>query len=193
MGFNPNIPQASDPIQSDYLPLRSNFQAIAAAFDKNHVGLTQDPSISGMHDLFLFQPQTVDPSTGPDEVALYTKLVSSVPNLFYRPSNSQDPIQLTYQSVKTDGSNDQYSFVAGPFLIYGGLIQTPTNGQTFTVTPASNLIYVDLTLVNVSNRSTRFLVAAPVNISGSSFDIEFPVSAEATTFDLWYFAIGLPT
>lgn len=188
MSFNPNIPTVNDQILVSYQQLRANFQQINSSFSSNHVGLTQDVSVSGMHKVLTTQPQNADPATSSTEVALYNKLVTGIPQLFYRPANSATPIQLTYSSLKADSSASQYSFIAGPFIIYGGNIENVSTGQTITLTPTSTLLFVDLTMAN--NTFIPFLQtnAYPVNITGSSFTIGQTVIQ--MPFNIMYFAIG---
>ena len=69
-----------------------------------------------MHTLLTLRPQATDPTTAADQIAIYNKLVTGIPEIFYRPNSNQTPIQMTYPSLLTDSSNAQYSFIAGPLL-----------------------------------------------------------------------------
>lgn len=190
MSYNPNIPIITDPILQSAAQIKANFKAIDAAFADNHVGLTQDDEFSGMHTALTLRPQTLDPVTSVTQVAIYNKLVSSIPEMFFRPSSNQTPIQMTYPSIKADLTNTQYSFVAGPFIIYGGLINNPTQGQIVTLTPGTTLIFVDLIVSNSKILPTQVQMAIPTNISGTSFNIAYQ-STISTNFDVYYFAVGL--
>ena len=200
MSYNTAIPIITDPILQSSQQIKANFQAINAAFADNHVGLTRDPLLSGKHSVLTLQPQSGDPTTSATEVAFYNKLVSSVPELFYRPSNSLTPIQMTYPSLQTGVQStnpdvyfaQQYSFAAGPFIIYGGLIKAPTNNQTVPLSPGTTLLYVDLIVTNPSSNlpATRFNSAAPTSITGTSFNISYQ-NIIAGTIDVYYFAIGV--
>lgn len=196
--FNPNIPQPTDKILQSFYQLRGNFNAINSVFGVNHVALTQDTTISGMHTVLTLRPQTADPTTSADEIALYNKLVTyagkNIPNLFFAPNSSQTPIQMTYPSIKSDDSDTQYTFMAGPFIIYGGLLKNLTqanNGQLITLTPGTTLIYVDLTVANAVIGPLIIGMAIPVNISGTSFNINFQPIGIGEKFDLYYLAIGI--
>jgi hypothetical protein len=182
-------------ILQSYLQLRANFQAINAAFADNHVGFTRDPMLAGMHNTLTFEPQTTDPTTSATEIALYTKRVTtsgvSAPNIFFMPSSTQTPIQMTYPSIKADASLIQYSFVAGPFIIYGGLIKGLTQanqGQVITLSPGTKLIHVDLTMADVLQFASVAMATA-TNITTTSFTINFPTTG-IQSFNLYYFAIG---
>lgn len=188
MSYNPLIPQVANQTLQSYYQLRANFQSIAQAFGDNHVGLTQDASVSGMHNLLNFQVST-DPTTSATQIALYTKLVSSIPELFYRPSSNQTPIQMTYPSINADSSDTQYSFVAGPFVIYGGFIKAPTNGQTVTLTPSTTLIYIDTIAANLKVQAgIKTQIVIPTSVSANTFKITYSTSFK---FDVFYFAVGI--
>ena len=192
MSYNPNIPQATDKILQSFFQLRANFQQINNSFSANHVSLVRDASIAGMHNNLTLRPQTGDPTTTATQIALYNKLVGGIPELFFRPNSDQAAIQLTYPSIKIDQSNDQYTFMAGPFIIYGGFIPAPTQGQVKTLTPGTTLLYVDLTMTNAKNLPGPALTTiAPTNITGTSFTIHFQNQGAGVTFDAYYFAIGV--
>lgn len=195
MGFNPNIPQGSDPLPQSGKQIRANFQAINAAFADNHVALTQDNEFSGMHTVLTLRPQSgmsADPTTSATEIAIYNKEVSTIPELFFRANNSQTPIQLTYPSISM-GVNlpDQYSFVAGPFVIFGGFKIKPANGLLVTLSAATTILYVDLIFSSVTGTFPNVpLMAAPTSIIGNQFNISFnPAISSLTNYIIYYTAI----
>ncbi len=157
------------------------------------MSLTRDANI-GKHRFLTMQP-TTDPITSATQIALYNKVISTVPQLFFRPSSNQTPIQLTFSSLLTglQSTNPdvyfatQYSFIAGPFVIYGGLIKTPTDGQVVVLTPTTTLIHVGLLITHATNINQ--VIAVPINILGSSFTIS--TKAPFPPFDIYYFAVGV--
>jgi hypothetical protein len=191
MSYNVNIPTVTDKILQSFGQLRANFRAINNAFADNHVGLTQNDSISGMHTVLTLRTVT-DPATSASQIALYNKVVSSIPAIFFRPSSNQTPIQLTYPSIKADSSNTQYSFVAGPFIVYGGFIANVGLGVPVNLTPGTNIRSVDVILANFkpATSSASIPVAAATNIVGASFDITTGLNADGSTVDAYYFAVG---
>lgn len=192
MSYNPNIPVITDPILQSSRQIRQNFISIDEGFYKNHVGLTQDNSIAGMHETIIFRTQS-DPTTTVDQVGIYTKLVSGVPNLFYAPNSAQTPIQMTFSSLKVDDTDTQYSFVAGPFVIFFGRVNNPTNGQTVILSPTTTLIFVDLCVVDPVVTSKLYLsVADATNITGSQFKIEWNTTISLPAINVFYTAIGIP-
>jgi hypothetical protein len=144
-----------------------------------------------MHNQLTLRPQSGDPTTSATQTALYNKLVSTIPELFFRPNNSQTAIQLTYPTIKADSSNTQYSFVAGPFVVYAGLLTGVTDGQVITLSPSTTLLYVGLTVTNFKvNNPVGVSISTATNISGSSFTVRFLSFSGATTRDIYYIAIG---
>jgi hypothetical protein len=200
MSYNPAIPTISDQTLQSQQQIRSNFQTISSTFSENHMSIN-DTKFGGMHKVVNFFHQAGDPITSATEIALYSKLVSSIPQLFFAPSSAQTPIQMTgvipltgLQSTNPDVYYpQQYSFMAGPFTIYGGKIHNPTVGQNVLLSPSSTLLYVGLTVGNSSNNVGAPIVsaAAPTNITGSSFNIGFQTFAGAPQFDVYYLAIGI--
>lgn len=189
MAFNPNIPLVTDQILISYKQLKNNFQAINNAFVANHIGLTQDATISGMHSTLDCRPQTGDPTTSSTQIALYNKLVNSIPELFFRPPSDGTPIQMTYPSIKIDGSSNQYSFIAGPFIVYGGTLTGPTNGQVITLTPGTTLLYVDLiAIAPVNPQNAGYAIPTALNTPANSFTFTAP---QTVVSNWYYFAIGV--
>jgi hypothetical protein len=199
MSFNATIPIGTNPMLQSQGQCRANFQAINAVFSENHIPMnTTGNSVQGMHSLLLFREQsgaTPDPVTSSSQIALYTKAVSSISALFFAPNNTQSPIQLTYPSISTGlQSTDpdvylpqQYSFVAGPFVIYGGLLTNVTNGSTITLSPTSTLIYAGL--VMLSNTIGILQYGIP-QISGSGFTVQYVTNSSPNKPSFYYLAIG---
>jgi len=170
---------------------KSNFQAINTVFAENHIPLNNE--LEGKHALFDFiENGVVDPATGVDQVALYTKLVSSQPVLFYRPHSNATPIQMTYTSINTTPSNtDQYTFMAGPFVIYVGYIDSALQGQVKNLTPSTTLLYVQTTGVLGSN-PLKLPVPCIGEITGpGQFTIRFTTSGTPPNVNIYYFAVGI--
>lgn len=194
MSYNPNIPLVGDFILQSQGQLKANFQAINNAFASNHAGLTMDSSIGGMHNSMIMQAQGSDPTTSANEVAIYNKLVSTIPNLFLRPASDGTAIQMTYPSIKADSSNTQYSFVAGPFIIFGGYLANITQNQVVTLSPGTTLLYVDLVLTNIVKPNPGVAMQAvptTLNTPANSFTIKFSPKGASTTYDAYYFAVGV--
>ena len=193
MSYNPAIPQVTDPLLQSQAQLRANFQVINTIWANNHFILTSNNETQGLHTVLTMNAQMTAPVTDATHVAFYNALVGGTPELFFAPNNAQTPIQLTYPSISTaTNSTTQYTFSAGPFIIYGGLIVNPTNGQTVTLTPNSTLLYVGLILSDYQGSPLVIATAIPTNITGSSFNISYANNIIAgTLFNVYYLAIGM--
>lgn len=196
MSFNAAIPQATDPRAQSAIQMKANFQAINSVFSVNHVPINGDPVngyAEGQHVVLTLRPQGADPITSADEVAIYNKLVTGVPELFYAPNNAQTPIQLTRDSIDTTTANSKYTFIAGPFTVYGGKISNPTNGQVVNLSPSTTLLYVGLVIDRLIFTSpTSTFAACATGIVGNSFTISYTTTiTNPNQLDVYYFAIGV--
>ncbi len=199
MSYNPNIPAAGDFMVVSQPQILSNFQEIFSVFSRNHAPLnSQTPgNLQGMHSTLTLRAQSTDPTTTASQLALYTKTITGVTSVFFRPSSSQTPIQLTYPSISTglQSTNPdvyldrQYSFLAGPFVFYFGEVMV-TDGTVITLTPTSTLLYVGLTS-NIGGGSNKTSSAATnINVGGTNFTVRIPVFSTAGPFSVFYMAIG---
>lgn len=199
MSYSSNIPNLNDFLSLSQKQMLSNFQEINSSFFRDHVGLTEVSDV-GQHKSMTFRPQSGDPTTGATQCALYNKLVSTVPQLFFRPINNGTPIQLTnsnLNTVQTGATFDsQSSFLAGPFTIYMGYVSNCPNGQPVILTPSSTLQYVGLsTVIAQQPIPSQFNIAVPINRTGSQFVIQYtftiPVTVPPTPLPtIYYMAIG---
>ncbi len=140
--------------------------------------------------MLKMQPQGVDAVTDADHIALYTKIVSSVPQLFFRPINNATPIQLSSEHVFTARDEaEQYTFMAGPFIIYGGFKPAVLTGQVITLSPTSDLLYVGLTISRTGIGPSAGIAATDINAPQSTFRAVFPGVVQGA---IYYFAVGIP-
>ena len=202
MSYNTGIPLGTDTMLKSQQQIRTNFQAINAVFGTNHLSMNSEINV-GRHNLLLMRPPSVnpalDPTTTANQIALYQKIVAGTPQLFFRPNSNQTPIQMTNSNLLTGIMSTapvtyflkQYSFLAGPFTIYGGLIKGATNGQVVPLTPATTLVYVGLNIEFtepiVPETSTG---AFPTSVSGSSFTISYAPDLGSPQ-NIFYLAIGV--
>ena len=196
MSFIPTIPNLSDFILTSAGQLAGNYFAMFQAFQQDHLNFND--ANQGKHNKLTLTLQQADPVTAPStQIALYNKVgTGSVPQLFFRPSNSGTPIQLSYQTVGNTGTT-QYSFLAGPFIFYCGDVLGFTDGQVITLTPTTQLISVILTIWADNIPAIGISVppaAATAVISGSTFTIQsFFQTLVASPINVSYLAIGLVT
>jgi len=200
MAYNPNIPLVSNLMVTSQPQIQSNFQTINSVFSKNHSSLNNlDPGrLQGMHTVLTLRPQSTDPTTTVDQVSLYTKTVAGVTSIFFRPSNNQTPIQLTYSSIETGLQSEdpdvflprQYTFLAGPFIFYVGRVVV-TDGTIISLTPNSTLLYVGLTMAEGGFGTDKSSAAATnINSGGTNFTVRFPFISTTDPTPVFYLAIG---
>lgn len=196
MSYNPNIPNITDFIALSQKQMIANFQAINASFFANHVGLTEVEDV-GMHNALVLRPQSGDPTTSATQCALYNKIVSSSPQLFFRPRSNGTPIQMSNSNLNTlqtgAPASTQVTFVAGPFTFYMGYILSCPDGQLVTLTPSSTLRYVGLSTALLGGEVAGLATtAAAVGISGNQFTVSYNNTAGGITTNpnIYYTAIG---
>lgn len=196
MSYDTAIPQSTSKRVISQRQIQSNYTAIFNAFARNHSPLgNQD--LQGMHSVLVLRSQASDPTTSATQIAIYNKLVSGIPNLFFAPSSEQTVIQMTYPSVQVGIQTlpntyfpQQYSFVAGPFVIYAGILKNVTNPQVVILSPTTTLRYVGACTTNF-NGGNSFVNSVAAKITGSStFTISYQTAPLEITRDVFYIAIG---
>ena len=180
-----------------------NYNVMNTTWAQNHVNLSALEN-QGMHNSLTYRVQSGDPGTSATQVALYTKAVGGLPQLFFQPNSSQTPIQLTYPSILTGLQTitppvyfaQQYSFLAGPFIVYMGTLTGVTAGAGYTLSPSSTLLYAQATSLpydDITTPSKPIQRNIPVfpTVAGSGFTLNFtnPPTGPAT-LTVYYFAIG---
>lgn len=207
MSFDSTIPNPGDPIDQSQPQLLANFGAMYSAMQVNHIAMNlQD---AGRHNQLLLT--TVgDPTTATDEIALYQKIgTSSVPQLFFRPASNATPIQLTYQTTirhdAANGSSQNQSYMAGPYIMLFGTINKVTNGQMFTYstyypnitfsTPPQVFIMPAIPDFNPAKYFPSFFVyLSPNNITITDFQItkSLAISLDVMEMNMNFLIIGKP-
>jgi hypothetical protein len=203
LSYNPGVPASSDPRIISQGQILSNFQTINTVWSNNHMPLTGNNELVGMHRVLTMQPQSGDPTTASNQIGFYNKLDgSSIPELFFRPSSNGTPIQLTYPSLKTglQSTNpdvyypQQYTFMAGPFIVWAGIVTNSAgipSGTTVSLTPGSNIYYVGVITTNTNYAANADISCIPTNISGASFQISHQTAATIKIISVYYLAIGI--
>lgn len=101
--YTPDVPQAQQQINNTQQPINYNFQDIATLLGINHVAFNTVDTF-GTHNTVSYIQQTSDPSTTSTEMALYSKAVTSDPNIlemFYRYPSNGNIVQLTGNQYNT--------------------------------------------------------------------------------------------
>jgi len=194
MSYSSSIPNASDPRAQSQGQINANFQAINTVFSVNHASLT-GTATKGQHNVLTIRPQTIDPTTGVGQVSLYNKRVNNIPELFFRPPSNATPIQLTAPTISQTG-DDQQSFVAGPFIVYCGVMRNNAgipSGTVKTLIGGTTLLFASLTTSSASSLTGAnvpfYAIATTLNTPANSFTVNFVAGALKIPI-LYYFAIG---
>ena len=120
MAYNSNIPQANNQLSVSQGDLLLNFQAISTYINVNHVDF--NGADQGKHKFIQLPAQSAAPATLATEMALYTKNVTGVPQLFLRRSNNGTEINLTTSGAATNG----WTRLPSGILLKWGTIATTT-------------------------------------------------------------------
>ncbi len=124
MTYNPAIPQATDLISQSQSQILTNFSQADTAFAIDHTAFSVLAD-QGKHKKSTYYEQAVDPTTLINEIAVYTKDVSAITQLFLRRENNGVVIQLTAGDpvIASDGS----TFLPGGIIIKWGQINSAGN------------------------------------------------------------------
>lgn len=103
---------------------------------------------------------------------------------------------MTYPSLNTVGGGTQYSFVAGPFIVYMGFVVNTAgvpDGTVVTLTPGTTLHYVGLTGAIVTSAAfVNSVIPTNINTPGNSFTISHSIALVLGKVEVvYYLAIGI--
>ena len=115
MAFNQNIPQPSDALDQSQADLLANFQALKALIDINHG--TFSAADEGKHKWVTMPEQSAAPTTALNDIAMYTKAVSGVTQLFLRNENNGSEVDFTSANKST--SDGTLTLPSGIILKWG--------------------------------------------------------------------------
>jgi len=162
MAYSSDIPQANDDPSQSQSQLLGNFQAINTFFSVNHVA--PNDGDEGKHKWVSLPEQGAAPSTAVNEIALYSKEVSSTTQLFYRKEADGAEVQLTGNS--TPSTNGQV-FVGG-ITIKWGTLSGGSSVVTFSTPFSSSIFNISVTTVApvASNLNTFGVVNGSATVNG---------------------------
>lgn len=197
------IPNATDITSQSQSQIQTNFQSIQTLIDVNHVDFS-DGTNFGKHNFVSFVQQAMDPTTSSTEVALYSKLVSGIVTLFFRPASNGTPIPFGAGSITTASANATPSgklvttstiTLPGGLILKWGITSTGTlNANTWNTIPFSPAFPTSCLNVQLTSKSLNPPVTVPpvVSLSVSSIlNSGFRVySASSAVSDITFFAIG---
>ena len=102
--WQPNTPANVDEDLNDSAPkINSNFNTIGNAFEQDHAPLGSTTNV-GQHEQSTYITQNPVPTQDPNNIRLFSQLVSAIPQVFFQyPSSTtfSTPLQLTNNCVPT--------------------------------------------------------------------------------------------
>lgn len=188
MAYNANIPQPSDSLSQSQADILANFQAIAPLFNQ------------GIQQFIILPEQPAAPTTSANEVALYSKDVSGVSQLFMR--RESNGVELNFTS-SSQTSNGWSRLPSGILLKWGTATLTSRNSLETVTFPTGGAIPAFTSIFMVTGSPTFGAVPNQGNINmalsvGNFSTTQFQAFARAIglpgstpTFNITYFAIGV--
>lgn len=174
MVFNPLIPQSTDFISQSQCDMLVNFRLVDSIWGQtpndsenvgDHISLTSaNVTRHGKHKKITAPQQASDPSTGSNEVALYSKDNSGTTELYYRRESSGDVNRLTDDGAVNMGGLVLRAFVA--FDQNGNILENrEVDGDGLvTLTPmSSNVASVVVNTAGSSDWTITFTNALPTD------------------------------
>jgi hypothetical protein len=152
MAYTANIPQGPQLISVTQPLIQANFNELDNYTQVDHVPLND--ANQGKHAKVTFREQTADPTTLPNEVALYTKDVAGSPSLFIRQQN--DGTVSRFDSITT---NPGRVFLPNGLVMAFGNQASVTNGTVISFGAAfafTTVLSIQLTAIR-PNPSRVFL------------------------------------
>lgn len=171
MSLTLNVPSASQTLGQTYTPISGNFSTINTAFSVDHV----EYAIAGQgkHNKVTMPAQSVSPTTVASELALFSKLVSGVPQMMWRQQSNGSEIDFTSAGKANPGWT---RLPSGILLKWHSAVSFPGGTTLMTVntdadvpgSPAfTNLFTVLITVVGTSVPATHAF--GVTNITSPSF------------------------
>jgi len=208
MTYNPSIPQPTDFISDSQPQILNNFTALNSVFSRNHVAFDVATN-SGNHKFVELRNTAAIPAPIPalnaGEGTIYTKMISSVSQLFYTDDASGNEYQLTRDipaSFSLFGTNTNnynasganftggWSYLPGGLLIQYGNASNQVNGDTIPFPVAFTTGAFSISVTGHYNSSSRgfWWVKTQTTTNFTVTAIDNGGTSISTT--LYWFAIG---
>lgn len=203
MTYNPGIPQPNDLLSTSQPQIQTNFSQANTIFDANHFTFDSATAANrGKHRKVVVVEQATSPGTALDEMAIYTKDVGGITQLFLQRANiapAGADIQLTPavlgdpQLVGTNGT----TFLPGGFIMKFGL--TSANGTTaitwaglgLTNFPNNCFLVIGQPSTNAGpNAANDYVYTFGVSTTGFSATGVRRITLQATPVNFYFIAIG---
>lgn len=180
--FTDGIPIATQTLGQTFQLIQDNFTNYRQVTEVNHENV--NGANRGKHKFQQNPVQASAPSTGPDEMATYTKIINGNPRYFVRQANNGAEIQ-TSGPTPTIVGNKGLTYLPGGFCLQWGRIATNNTTRIWsdTFTPNFQLVYSMSAIFDSGNN--RYVTVSGLSVSG--FTVELNNNATGTI--LWM-AIG---
>jgi hypothetical protein len=187
MAYNPNIPQATDELADSQSDILADFQEIETWVSVNHYDFASPNE--GKHKFVTMPEQTASPGTALDEMALYTKAVAGITQLFLQRENiapTGADINLTsFSAVLANGGTNLPS---GVILKWGqGATVAGVQTVTFTTAFPTALLSVQVSPAVSAGPATYI---GGINVSSYSATAFSVVNQTGGAQNYCWFAIG---
>lgn len=187
MAININIPQPTQSLGQTWSPIQANFNAIQAAWVINHVDYNSLNPLAGKHNLVTMPEQAADPVTLADEMAIYTKDVNGISQLFIAPEAAGVVRNITgaYYTPALPwalGSKGYTTLPSGLFLQFGYNTITGTGPIAFPIA-FPNACFIVQTTISIDTN----IIMSVNTITAANFTIN---KSSLATISFYWFAIG---
>lgn len=134
--YTANVPLTNQRIKETTTIINDNFQALNTYLANDHIEIT-DATVAKRitHKQVTLNTLGAGPTTSASQMAIYTKLVNAIPELFYRRASSGTEVQLTVANqnpIKATTNNQ--SFLPGGIIIKWGTAQFAAGQANSNVT-----------------------------------------------------------
>ena len=188
MTYSTTTPAASDPINTTYAPIATNFSILNTTFNTDHVPPTDATSANwGKHKQVTLQVSASAPSPSGTDANVYTKTVSGAQQLFFKNAAGTE----TQITGATSESGNGYLTLPGGIILQWGTASL-TAGTTTTIsfprTYSSSVYSVNVTLRRTSTdtSASAVVVGSPTT---TSFGVILPSGANNNS--CYWMALGV--
>lgn len=195
MAYNNAIPQASDSLSQSQADLLENFATISALLGVDHVispWTSPATGNQGKHNKVTLPEQSSDPTTAANEMALYTKAVSGVTQLFLAPEGAGTVRDITSKSWS--GSQGSTTLPSGLIIKWGKGTASAGGFLDVNFTTPFNTIYTCYATNSLAVGASGLAVGSRIyTYSNAVLRISTYLTNTGTVgaYDVHWFAIGV--
>lgn len=179
MVFLPNIPQPTDDQSNSQGQLLANNQQLDTSFSVDHYAFSDLTANNGKHKAIHLVNQS-DPTTAAGEIAIYDKLVSSIPELFMRRASNGSVIQMSVGNPVIATSGGAFGLSLSTFLP-GGIILKAMR-YTPATSPVVNIPFSSFGIGSFPTACLGLIITLNINLAGQTATAD---SVTNSTFNLY--------